>query len=268
MHLARLLPVGGLALLFGALSCGTQAGDPPAPADVPPPGGKGSRIHEIADPESPTKAEHDEQVFVSGAVVVAVDTHDETGDGKSSGTIYVSDLGSSEPYSGISLYNPSFVPGNLRVVPGDTLDLRGIFQEHQDIPIPFAPGAYLVQLSNAIGTFRFEAEAPPPLDIDLEDLFEYDVGRKWLNMVVRVKNVTLQRGFGSNGRQTFPLAPELGSQNRCEDPFPKVPSLTNDLTDLGALGLQEGTVVKSLTGVVTFFCNLRIAPRTAADVVL
>lgn len=266
MHLARLLP--GLALLFGALSCGTQAGDSPAVIVVPPPGGKGHRIHEIADPDSSAKAEHGEQVFVSGAVVVAVDDYDETGDGKSSGTIYVADLGSTEPYSGISLYNPSFVPGNLRVVPGDTLDLRGLFQENQDIPIPFAPGAFLVQLSNAIGTFRFESEPPPPLDIDLEDLFDYDVGRQWLNMVVRVKDVTLERGFGSNGRQTFPLAPDLGAPNRCEDPFPKVPALTNDLTDLSGLGLEEGTTIRSLTGVVTFFCNLRIAPRTAADVVL
>lgn len=255
-------------MLLGAVSCGTQEGDSPGPSFVPPPGGKGFRIHEIADPESPTKAEHDEQVFVTGAVVIAVDTHDETGDGRSSGTIYVSDLGSSEPYSGISLYNPSFVPGNLRVVAGDTLDLRGQFQENQSVPIQFAPGAFLVQLSNAIGTFRFEAEVPPPLDIELDDLFDYDEGRKWLNMLVRVKNVTLQRGFGSSGRQSFPLAPEPGSSTKCDDPFPKAPSLVNDLTDLSALGLEEGTVVKSLTGVVTFFCNLRIAPRTAADVVL
>lgn len=262
------MPLCGALILGATPSCSTEAGDPPSSSEPPPPGGRGQRIHEIADPESPTKAEHGSNVSVTGAVVVAVDSYDETHDGKSSGTIFVSDLGSTEPYSGISLYNPSFVPGNLRVAAGDALDLRGEFQENQTIPIEFAPGAFLVQLSNAVGAFRFEANVPDPIEIELEDLFEYTKGRRWLNMLVRVKDVTLEKGFGSNGRQTFPLAPDTGTGRACTDPFPKAPALVNDLTDLGALPLAEGTKVRSLTGVVTFFCNLRIAPRSAADVVL
>ena len=94
------LAVASLALAFGA-SCGSQEGDPPSPSAVPPPAGKDRRIAEIRDPESPYKAAHEASVAVSGAVVVAVDRFDETGNGRSAGTIYVADLGSQAPFSGI-----------------------------------------------------------------------------------------------------------------------------------------------------------------------
>ena len=177
------------------------------------------------------------------------------------GTIYVQDLGSKEPYSGISLFNPSFIPGNLRVGPGDALDLRGQFQENQDIPIKFAPGAFLVQLSNAIGTFRFDANVPDPVEIDIKDLETYETGSKWLNMLVTVKNVTVDgKPFGSGGRRSYNLLPPPSTGAvACDGPFPKVPTLVNSLADLEPLQLAPGTVIKSLTGVVTFFCNLQIA---------
>jgi hypothetical protein len=267
-----------LGLLSLTPSCDAGEGDPPAPIGVPSPAGKGDRIHQIADPASPKKAAHKAEVSVTGAVVVAVDTFDETRNGKSSGTIYVADLGSKEPYSGISLYNPSFVPGNLRVNAGDTLDLRGEFQENQDVPVKFAKGAFLVQLSNPIGTFRFDAKVPDPVDIDIEDLADYARGRRWLNMLVRVKNVTLQRdafqrdqsgspGPTTSGRVSAALLPETNTATKCEDPFPKAPTLVNELMDVVPLGLEKGTVIKELVGVVTFFCNLHIAPRSAADIV-
>ncbi len=286
MHHARLLTFcASLALLAFAPSCDSEQGDPPSPSVVPPPAGKDHRIHEIRDPQSPTKAAHKSPVAVSGAVVIAVDQFDETHNGKSTGTIYVQDLGSQEAYSGISLFNPSFVPGNLRVGPGDALDLRGEFQENQDIPIKFAPGAFLVQLSNAIGTFRFDANVPAPVtEVDdgaggkrpltIEDLADYATGSKWLNMLVTVKNVTVTSdAFGSSGRRSWSLMPEIpNADTACDAPFPKVPTLANELTDLAALppekALKKGVVIKSLTGVVTFFCNLHIAPRNANDIVL
>lgn len=271
MHLARLLSFcASLTLLAGVASCGSQEGDQPSPSAIPPPAGKDHRIHEIRDPASPTKAAHESQVAVSGAVVIAVDRFDETRNGRSIGTIYVQDLGSKEPYSGISLYNPSFIPGNLRVGPGDALDLRGQFQENQDLPIKFAPGAFLVQLANAVGTFRFDANVPDPVEIDIKDLESYETGSKWLNMLVTVKNVTVNgKPFGSGGRASYNLLPPIPTEERgCDTPFPKVPTLVNSLADLEPLQLKEGTTIKSLTGVVTFFCNLQIAPRSVKDVVL
>jgi hypothetical protein len=273
-----------LALLALTPSCDSEVGDQPSPTSIPPPAGKDLRIHQIRNPESPTKAAHESQVAVSGAVVIAVDRFDETSNGRSMGTIYVQDLGSQEPYSGISLFNPSFIPGNLRVGAGDALDLRGQFQENQTLPIEFAPGAFLVQLSNAIGTFRFDATIPPPREIQLEELGDYATGSKWLNMLVTVKNVTIQgEPFGSGGRRSWGLLPEAEAADRaCTAPFvvqpgadgaktfSKPPTLVNELMDLGpqAEKLTPGTVIKSLTGVVTFFCNLHIAPRSADDIVL
>ena len=274
-----------------APACASQTGDPPSPSSEPPPAGKEHRIREIADPASPLKAAHKTPVQVSGAVVVAVDHFDETRNGKSTGSIYVSDLGSQEPYSGISLFNPSFIPGNLRVSAGDTLDLRGEFQENQDIPITFTPGAFLVQLASPIATFRFDAKVPEPVVIDIADLADYATGRRWLNMLVTVKNVTIQGlPFGSGGRRSWGLLPEHpnadSAMRKCEVPFTKTeasaegpatyskpPTLVNELMDLEPLSQQltppengPPTVVKSITGVVTFFCNLHIAPRTTADI--
>jgi hypothetical protein len=266
------------ALVAAAASCGGREGDPPAFLDIPEPAGKGNRIHEIANPASPIKAAHETQVSVTGAVVIAIDTYDETRDGRSNGSIYVADLGSKEPYSGISLFNPSFVPGNLRVGPGDALDLRGTYQENENRPIQFAPGAALVQLANAIGTFRFDASVTEPRDIDVSDLASYKTGRQWLNMLVRVKNVELQRDLvvgpecpkkAADCRASAQLLPETNTARGCQDPFPKAPTIVNELMDIGPINppLTKGTILKELVGVVTFFCNLHIAPRTEADVV-
>jgi hypothetical protein len=218
---------------------------------------------------------------VSGAIVTAVDTYDETSDGKSKGTIYVQDLGAKDAYGGTSLYAPSFVPGNLRVSANDVIDLRGQFAEAQNIGTAvFAPGAVLPQMSKPTGTFRFEVgSGPDPVDIDVNDLTDYNKGRKWMNMVVRIKTVTFQSdiaGAATSGRLavniTTSLPPAVGS-SKCQDPFPKAPSLTNELFDLGALtiphvdaGSNSPTVLKSVTGIVTYFCNLHIAPRTPNDI--
>jgi hypothetical protein len=257
-----------LALLAG---CDSQFGDTPSQPLVPPAAGKDHRLYEIRDPAASkdVKAVPGATVMVSGVVVVAVDTYDETKNGKSLGTIYVADLGSQKPYSGISLFNPTWVPGNLRVGAGDALDLKGQYQENTTIPVAFAPGSALIQIASPVGTFRFEASVPNPAEIDINDLSTFDTGKKWLNMLVTVKNVTVQRSLfptPASGRDSSVLLPEPKS-GACTDPFPKMPAIVNELMDLDPLQIKQGQVLESLTGVVTFFCNLHIAPRSAADIV-
>jgi hypothetical protein len=210
---------------------------------------------------------------VSGAIVIAVDEFDETQNGKSAGTIYVQDLGSTEPYSGITLFAPTFNPGNLAVSPGDVLDLRGQYTEATTIgtTVTFAPGSVLPQISQPVATFRYETKVPDPVDIDGADLADFGKGRRWLGMLVRIKNVTLEADAANdkNGRVGVDLTPKAqGAANACTAPFPKPASLTNDLFDLGALGLKKGTTLKSVVGVVGFFCNLKLAPRSKADLQL
>jgi hypothetical protein len=266
--LAALLGIAGAA-------CASRDGDQPANNGAPPAAGKDLRVRDVTDP---TRAEHPSyvgnSVAVSGAAVTFVDTFDETGNGKSSGTIYVQDMGSKEPYSGTSLFAPSFIPGNLKVGPGDVLDLKGVYQENGNIgTAKFAAGAVLQQLARPTATFRLELASPTePVEIDGNDLADFAKGRRWLNMLVTVKNVRLyqpiNRDEQNGGRLSSELLPkQQGAANACDAPFPKPPTLTNELFDLGSLDIPAGTTVASITGLVVFFCNLHIAPRSAADIV-
>lgn len=270
MHLARLFSF--CALAAASLSCGSEKGDPHSNPGPPPPQGTDKRIRDVANPAAPDKAKPLDTVAVSGVTVVAVDTFDETQNGRSRGTIYVQDLGSKEPYSGISLFAPSFVPGNLRVGAGDVLDLRGEYQENPSIgSAKFPEGAVLPQLSRPIATFRYEFRAPDPVDIDIADLSTFENGRKWLGMLVRVKNVTVDgpvnRDEQFNGRLSVPLLPrDLNAPNGCDAPFPKPPTLVNELADVASIDVPAGTTFKSITGVVTFFCNIHLAPRSLDDI--
>lgn len=268
---------GVLALLVLLASCDDHGspGDPHAQVDASVLG-SGLRIRDVTDPAAPHHADYlvaGARADITGATVVAVDTFDETGNGKSQGTIYVQDLGSKEPYSGTSLFAPSFVPGNLRVGAGDVLDLSGQYQENGAIgSAAFAPGAVLAQLSRPTATFRFEqGGAIDPTDITLDDLSDWKTGQRWINMLVRVKDVTLQDDLNAAAIVKGRLSARLDTAGdpqaqKCQDPFPKPPTLTNELFDASTLNLPKGTKITELVGVVVFFCNIHIAPRSAADV--
>jgi hypothetical protein len=265
-----------LGIFFGLVlfACTAGHGDTDPDYGVPPPAGKDMRIKDVTNPTLPQHANYlvsGNTVVISGAHVSMVDTYDETGDGKSKGTIYVQDLNAHDPYSGTSLYAPSFVPGNLHVSMNDVLDLNGQYAEAQNIGTAvFAPKAVLPQMSKPTATFRFEVATPPdPVDIDVNDLASYDVGRKWMNMLVRVQNVTIQKDVSTASLSSGRLGVELiagASGGKCSDPFPKAPTLTNELFDATTLNIPKGTTLKSLTGIVTYFCNLHISPRSPADV--
>jgi hypothetical protein len=257
--------------LFCLLSCSSQDGDPPVNKGVPPAEGKELRIRDVRDPGSEKKAQHLQVVSVSGVRVIAVDQHDETANGRSRGTIYVQDLlpDGKVGYAGISLFAPEFIPGNLRVGAGDVLDMRGTFQQNQNIGTAvFAPGATLDQLSRPVATFRYEDKPAQPVLIDINDLADYEKGRRWMSMLVKVENVEIQGAVFESGNQprvSVGLTPgDTGAS--CEDPFPKTPTLTNELANLNELDIRGKTQVKSVTGIVTYFCNLHIAPRSIADV--
>lgn len=266
-------------LLVGLVSCSSSGGggDPHSNNGVPPVGGKDKRIKDVADPGVEGHADLvATSQAVSGAIVIAVDAFDETQNGKSIGTIYVQDLGSKDPYSGITLFAPTFNPGNLAVSPGDVLDMRGKYTEAKTIgaTVTFAPGSVLPQISQPVATFRYETQVPEPVDIDAADLADFAKGRRWMGMLVRVKNVTLQKDANAveaaknSGRITVDLSPAVpGAAKGCDAPFPKPASLTNDLFDVAAMNLTKGTTLKSVVGVVGFFCNLKIAPRSPADIV-
>ncbi len=278
----RLFPVanpfstGGLllaAVFLGA--CGGGEGDQPT---KPPANELGScgRLSKTIKPASWLEPDDvmsdqcssipvDRTVCLSGLSVVAIDTFDETGDGKASGNYYVQDTADElPPYAGVLVYRPSFSPPDLRLAEGDVVDFLGTYMEFNG-PSTFKFGycRTLPELSGAL-TFRFDNHQPlTPKVIPIEDLKSYETGRPHLGTLVKLVNPQLgpEGASGSGGRYTAKL--EVGAIKDVAD----VPVVTNELFDLKGVGPQMagGAVFKSITGVVTYFAGFHISPRSAAD---
>jgi hypothetical protein len=265
-----------LTALASLVACGSQT--PDKPADYQPnPLGTGLRIADLQSPSSTyysqamtlAQTDHNEgkaqtgvNVIVSSVVVQWVDTYDETKDGKSVGTVYVQDLNSTAPYSGIDIYSPSYVPASLRLIVGDVLDFNGPYEEAANIGTAVFLPQTLPQLSKPVGTFRYEYQTPAPLGIQLADLNQYATGRKWENMLVTMKDITIAAGANNSGRVTYPVG--QGSEQITSNS----PTLSNELYALGPNDYPAGTHFSSVTGIVTWFFTFHIAPRSPADLVV
>lgn len=244
-----------LALLT-VVACSSPSNDPPAPY-TPNVLGQGMRLREVQDP---SKKLANANVSVSSCVVTAVDNFDETHDGKSRGTIYLQDADHGGPLGAISLYSPSFQPTSLRLGPGDVVDLDGQYVEQMSIgsTVNFAPN-FLPQMSKPITTFRFEIGAPAPTVINLSDLMTFPTGRQWIGQLVTVNDVTVGGALSVDTKGRVTALFDGTNANGA--------AISNELFDLQANAFPTGTHFKSITGLVTFFFNLKIAPRSAADLV-
>jgi hypothetical protein len=246
--------------------------------------GKGDRLADLNDYAKKHPADGS-TVIVTGVSVLALDEFDETHDGSSAGNIYVQDLpdphtGVTPPYGGVTLYNSSFSPPTLRIGAGDVVDVRGVYEEFPGPssskfecvePDPNNPPdgclryASLPEIVGGTVSLRFESKVLEPQTIPLSELGSYDTGRKWIGMLVRVENVTAHSdGYPSKGRYSVRL--DLAGVT---DPK-KLPTINNALLDLEATGIpfQQGTTYKSVTGVVQYFYNFAISPRSPADLEL
>ncbi len=228
---------------------------PPAPLAIL----HGTTIQEISNPESPKHLANTVSVSLASAVITAVDRYDETADGKSQGTIYVQDVASSAPFSGISLFKPGLGGHGYRPASGDVFSLQGLYQENKSIGnARFPNGGVLPQIFQPVGLFRFESQPPEPLKIEASELYSFQTGRKWLGMVVTIPNITIA-GFTNDGRGrvTAPIASSKSST-----------LITNEICNIPIEKFPPGTAFASVTGVVTYFFDLHIAPRSLDDLVL
>jgi hypothetical protein len=269
---ARRAAVAASVLVLAACSGGN--GDPPAQV-TPDSLGSGSRIRDVGNPNLANHpVDHEPNgphpnVNITGAALSWIDTFDETMDGKSLGTVFVQDVGSVAPYSGISIFRPAYVPADLRVAPGDVLDFNGPYEELPNIgTAKFPTGQVLIQLSKPVGVFRYEYKAPDAAMIDVNDLNDYDKGRQWEGMLVTVTNITLF-GFHNDGtgRVTSPITNDMTGNGV---------AISNELMPIvgtdpvhGIMGdYPPGTKFSSVTGLVTWFFSYHIAPRSKADLVV
>jgi hypothetical protein len=259
-----------LAIAFSGLvlsACSLSQGDAHFDAGEPNTLGDGARIRDITNPGATTHLASGATVRITGASTSAVDNYDETKNGKSLGTVYLQDFGSNGPYSAVALFQPTFSPTDLHLTPGDVVDLQGTYQENNSIPVQFPKNEFLIQVSKPQVTFRYEYDPPTPRVIDVKDLATYATGRQWLSMLVTIKDVTFPASASGlsddgKGRKTAFITSGT-SQNS--------PTVTNELFDLGAWNDQShvivpGAHVKSITGIVTYFFAMHIAPRTPADI--
>ena len=208
------------------------------------------------------------KVYITGASFLWVDTFDETKDGKSKGTVYLQDVGSQAPYAGTSLYSPTYLPANLSPTPGDVLDLTGTFTVNTSIGAAhFTPPTALIQIDKPVVTGRFEYTPPVPVVIQASDLDDYNKGLQWEGMLVTVQNITLIDPLVDDGKGRDTLHIFSG------DATSNGPTLANELFDIATWNkqqtpppLQTGTTLCSVTGVVTWFFNFHLCPRSPDDI--
>jgi hypothetical protein len=255
------LALWGLSSALGCSDGGRGDSVPSRLADI---AGDGERLAKLNDPANPRPPEG-RDLSVTGVTVIAVDGYDETRDGSSSGNLYAQDLdGTPAPYSGITVFGPSFSPPALRVAPGDVVDAFGRYVEFPGpSSSPFNPGETLPELVGPTLSLRFEGDLPAPLVIDVKELANYATGRRYIGMLVRVEGVTLSDDpfTSSSGRYSVSFDVGPGVELRA------IPKLSNALFDLAASGkpLARGARFASITGVVQYFYNFSIAPRSAED---
>ncbi len=259
-----------LTLLFALAAC-SQAKDNDQPAPLnPSPLGSGLRLRDVQDPSK--KACNGmpcagQTVNVTSVVVTAIDTFDETQNGKSRGTIFLQDADIAGPFAGISLYSPTFVPANLRVAPGDVVDMVGQYTEQTTIgsTVTFPPGTFLPQMSKPQVSPSFETPFPAPALVSVSDLDNFTTGRQWIGMLVTLQDVTVVGSPTAKGSGRV-AANVTNTANGLQ--------MNNELFDLQAWtgtntsnSFAPGTHFKSITGIVDFFFNIFICPRSMADLV-
>jgi hypothetical protein len=284
-RLRRRAPLAALPLIFG-LACNVTSdggvGDPPSEPEADPLG-SGLRVSDLVKEATwfePDNLESTGCAYpgsrtanLTGQVIVAIDRYDETGDG-ARGNIYVEDVLDPDedvvPFSGMTVFGPAFTPPDLRVFEGDVMDTFGVFVE---FPGPSSgPFSYCATLPEIGGTmvFRFERSEPVrPFTVVRGDgdnsrwdpVKGYPNARQWLGMLVRFENVVVATPEESGGRYAVPI--NMGGGLAGDD----VVKISNELFDLKNDGpeLSDGTQLKAVTGVITYFYGFKIAPRSIDD---
>lgn len=206
----------------------------------------------------------DHNVYVTGVTLVAIDRFDETGDG-ATGNFYAQDttcVRDQKPYAGITVFDPSFSPPDLRLADNDVVDVSGTLQEFVGPSgSEFSCCRTLPEIAGTL-SFRFDgAASPEPVVVKATDLKVYASARKYFGMLIKVEDVKINgTPSSSGGRYTVPI--DVGGGDQTD-----IPTLDNELYDLQHDGppLADQETFKSVTGILTYFYSFHIAPRSPLD---
>ncbi len=274
------LPV--FALLLGCdITSDGSVGDPISDptADVL---GDGQRLRDVVGEPVWLDASNEESancdspsptlVKLSGQVVVAIDGFDETGEG-ALGNMYISDVYAEDeeplPYSGMTIFAPSFSPPDLRLFEEDVVDTIGNFMEFLGpAASKFGACKTLPEVSGTM-SLRFDGGGVYPKNLvgtnggaaRWEPVLGYTNARQWLGMLVRFEGVRIV-GEPENNKGRYTAAIDMGQVSQDDQIY-----LSNELFDLEAEGpaLADGTQFASVTGVLTYFYGFKLAPRSIDD---
>lgn len=221
----------------------------------------GNPIAKAGAPES--RLPDGQTITAQGVVVTAVDTYDETKDGKGIGDIYVQDAvqagAKGTPWSGLKLYRPTKNPPDLDLVAGHGVDLTGTYSVFKGPPgsSPFDSGMVLLEAVTPSVTLTFEGRAPAPIDLTIDDVKDPVAAQQYQSRLVRFKNITLSSDF--TGTRI-----EAKTKDNAFVISGKFFPIHEDKT----INAKNGTTFKSITGIFDFFYSYKLCPRSPADVEL
>jgi hypothetical protein len=261
--------LGALLLISAAIGnvrCDTPVGDQ-TPEDAAHSAlGPGDRLRDVQNPQTTIcsgAACNGQTVNVTGVVITAVDTFDETHDGKSIGTVFLQDADIAGPLAGISLYAATYVPANLRVAPGDVVNMLGQYNEQHAIGSTVNFGAqFLPQMYKPVVSPSFEMPVPTPLVVTLDDLANFTTARPYLGMLIELDDITVPYAPANDGtgRVHANLTMDIGA-----------PALANELYDLTSYddggSFAPNTHFSKIIGILDYFYTFYVCPRSAADLV-
>ncbi|MGZ3422596.1 MAG: hypothetical protein ACXVEE_32330 [Polyangiales bacterium] len=218
----------------------------------------GTPIANVSNPK--TRVKDGSDVHALGVVVVAVDTYDETADGKSAGDIFVMDPVQNgpkgTPWSGVRLYRPTKNPPDLELAAGQGVDLFGTYTAFTGPPSsPFDSGIVVPEISNGALTLTFEGKAPEPVDLTYDDIKDPTAAIPYTGRLVRFKNVQLFSDFATKRFEA-----SIFTADKTVTMTAKFFPIQNDPT------IKNGVTLKSVTGVLDYFYGLKLCPRSPADV--
>jgi hypothetical protein len=220
---------------------------------------------------TPERFPEGRSVNIRAVTVTAVDRYDENNMGRL-GTVWAQELSPpgdtsdrfvpcpllpdrSSRVCAMSTFSPTFTPSGFRPVVGDLVDIvGGAYTEFTcaSCPAAFAMGDFLPQVS--MPSLVRVGVAPPvePIPVTLDEVLAHY--RELMGVLVVIEDVTARTNpdarFGEMNiagetRTGLSLAPQL-------TPIPNA---------------QMGTHWDRIVGVVTFFYNAKLLPRSSADLV-
>lgn len=281
---ARVLPLLSIAVVVST-GCREDRLVEPGDAETP------TTIYQVQTPhQGATEPVLGSVVFLRSVLVSAFDTSPETSARREqdarggyycveetgyTGAMVVQEIDGG-PMSGVALFNPTVIPANLVLGPGDLVDVRGEYLEFclygaDSIANSYCPAQdthRLTQLGSASVQRVGEAQPPEAIDISSADLLNAAHAEQYEGTLVRVSErleVLACQPTDSQGRPNCCV----GSYDRYGNLSLSAGfTLTNEFytVDVGV------TCMTSITGVVTWFGNdtdwgdYSLAPRSAEDV--